>query len=478
MSEALFTSGNFEPVRNEVDAVDLSVVEGKIPSDIDGMYIRNGPNPLFYDKKTFGHWFDGDGMLHGVRLQNGSATFRNRYVKTDDWQYEKDLGKKYFLSFKTLTSVLGIGQFLASRFYRTVISSKQPDPYKKCTANTALVYHDKRLMALVESHTPTWVTAQTLDTVGEYDYDGELKHPFTAHPKIDQKTGEMMFFCYQLDKKPYCLYRTVSKDGKISSKPIDMGIQKPVMMHDMAMTENYSIIMDHPFEFNPSNKDFFVFDSKKPARFGIIPRHAESGDETIWFEGKNGFVFHTANAYEEGDKIYLYAVRHELIDFAKLGAGKNYMWIFDMKTKTVTEEYVFYDEDHKEYRSEFPVINTDYTGYKNRYFYSGFLSDPSMQGFEGLLKLDIKEKKTIKALHGDKRFSGEMSFVPRNNSKAEDDGYMVGFVFDETKNNSELVIYDASDLSLTCRIALPQRVPYGFHGMWVSKEQMNEQRSP
>mmetsp|Transcript_6470 Transcript_6470/g.7026 ORF Transcript_6470/g.7026 Transcript_6470/m.7026 type:complete len:480 (+) Transcript_6470:73-1512(+) len=478
MSVERFTSGNFAPVHKEIDATNLSVIEGEVPKDIDGMFVRNGSNPMFYDKKHY-HWFEGDGMLHGVRIQNGNVSYKNRYVQTDDHKYEERVGKQYFLSFTTLKTALGFGYFMASKAYLALFGGR--DPYSKDTANTALIYHDRRMMALMEGSQPHWVTAQTLDTIKKYDYDGELKHNFTAHPKVDRKTGEMIFFGYSLAKKPYVQYRTVSSDGKLSEKPLDLDIQIPVMMHDMAITENYSIIMDLPLEFRPSDKKFFVFNEERKSRFAILPRHAKSLDEVMWFEADTCYVFHVANAWEEGDKILLYGVRHDNIDMSgklksETKVAKNYLWTFDLKTKKVTEGPVDYANDGSTY--EFPVINTEYMGYKSRYLYSMWkAASPKIDNFQGVAKIDVEKKTCSTLYHGDGRFGGEFSFVPKDGAKDEDDGYLIGFVYDSAKNNSESVIYDAKDLSLVSRVALPQRVPFGFHGMWLTKDQLNQQRS-
>ena len=83
--------GNFAPVSNEIQAENLKVI-GKIPTELEGMFVRNGPNPQFSPIGQY-HWFDGDGMLHGVRLENGEATYHNRYIRTFGFEREKEAGK-------------------------------------------------------------------------------------------------------------------------------------------------------------------------------------------------------------------------------------------------------------------------------------------------------------------------------------------------------------------------------------------------
>ena len=86
-----FLQNNFTPVHDEIVADDLEVI-GSLPAGLNGMFLRNGPNPQFPPQGRY-HWFDGDGMIHGVHLRDGRASYRNRFVRTRGFEIERREGK-------------------------------------------------------------------------------------------------------------------------------------------------------------------------------------------------------------------------------------------------------------------------------------------------------------------------------------------------------------------------------------------------
>ena len=168
---------NLAPIPMECDAPFLKVT-GELPRELNGTLYRNGPNPQF--DAPGAHWFLGDGMLHAFHLENGRASYRNRWVRTPKWLAEHDAGRAIFGGFG---------------------GRKLPDaPATSCTdtgvANTNIIFHGGKLLALEEGHLPTEIEPGTLNRLGYCDYKGAIKGPFTAHPKIDPVTGEMVFFGY------------------------------------------------------------------------------------------------------------------------------------------------------------------------------------------------------------------------------------------------------------------------------------------
>jgi carotenoid cleavage dioxygenase-like enzyme len=289
--ENLFLSGNFAPVHEEVTADNLRVT-GELPAGLNGMFIRNGPNPRFSPMGRY-HWFDGDGMLHGVRISNGTASYRNRWVRTAVWKADDAAGREL------MPGILEMGRL------------PMPAGVPANKANTALVWHDGRLLALWEGGEPTHVRMPGLETAGPYDYCGALVSAFTAHPKVDEATGEMMFFGYSLFQPPYVRYSVVARDGEIvRTVPIELPVG--VMMHDFAITERHTIFMDLPLTFRIERAmqggPPLAFERDRPSRFGIMPRHGD-GTGIRWFEAPACFVYHTLNAYEDGDEVVLTACR-------------------------------------------------------------------------------------------------------------------------------------------------------------------------
>ncbi|MFN6564071.1 MAG: carotenoid oxygenase family protein [Nostoc sp. ChiSLP01] len=448
---------NFAPIRKEITADKLSVI-GELPADLSGMFVRNGPNPQWPPIGEY-HWFDGDGMLHGIEISNGVATYRNRYIQTRGWKIEKEVGKAIW------TGLLEPPQM--------------DNPYgpSKNTANTALAWHAGQMLALNEGGRPHAIQLPELETIGEYTYDGKLVSTFTAHPKVDPVTGEMIFFGYSPFVPPYLQYSVVSAEGELLwTVPIELPIG--VMMHDFAITENYTIFMDLPMTFNPQRaqrgESVIMFERDRPSRFGIVPRHGNNSN-IRWFESPSCYVFHTLNAYEEGDEVVLIACRMSsttvlIVDDSQPDPEANiprlYRWRFNLTTGTVREEML------DDVASEFPRVNENFLGRQTQYGYTNKMANSPLPLFEGIIKYDLSTGKSQIHKYGEGRYGGEAVFAPRPGATAEDDGWLVTFLHDEGSDTSELVVVNAQDITAepVARVIIPQRVPYGFHGAWVPQQ--------
>lgn len=455
-----YLAGNFAPIHTETTADDLPVI-GELPADLNGMFVRNGPNPQFAPLGRY-HWFDGDGMLHGVQIQNGKASYRNRYIQTMGYQAEREANRA---------------------LWGGILEPTPPDnPYGpvKNVANTALVWHRDRLLALWEGGAPHEITVPELGTRGTHTFDGKLRSAVTAHPKVDPVTGEMLFFGYSLFQPPYLQYSVVSAQGELlRTVPIDLPVG--VMMHDFAITEHYTLFMDLPMEFQlarlQQGQPALVFRRDRPSRFGILPRHGDQ--QTIrWFEAPSCYIFHTLNAYESGNEIILIACRSSNIDI--LGESPDshvhgdslpgnddlpflYRWRFNLETGAVDQERI------SDYPGEFPRINEQYLGRETRYGYVAKSAAGAMPRFDGLIKHDLINGTAQVHEFGAGRYGGEAVFVPHSAATAEDEGWLLTYVYDQTEATSELIVINAQDFTAApvARVQLPQRVPYGFHGIWV-----------
>ncbi|MBW4630664.1 MAG: carotenoid oxygenase family protein [Iphinoe sp. HA4291-MV1] len=451
-----FLDGNFAPVRKEISTNTLQVI-GELPPDLSGMFVRNGPNPQWTPIGQY-HWFDGDGMLHGVRISNGRAAYRNRYVRTKGWKIENEAGRAIWTG---------------------LLEPPQKDNrhgQSKNTANTALVWHAGQLLALWEGGAPHAIKVSELKTIGEYTYNGKLVSAMTAHPKVDPITGEMMFFGYGFTP-PYLQYSVVSPQGELlQTEPID--IPTAVMMHDFAITEDYTIFMDLPLTFNTKSKKrgepLMMFERDKPSRFGIVPRYGNNSN-IRWFESSACFVPHTLNAYEEGDEVVLIGCRMqdagllEPVQSNQQGSLRPlYQWRFNINNGSVLEQML------DEVPIEFPRVNEQLLGQKTQYGYTARVANNPVLLFDALIKYDLSNGESQTHEFGQGRYGGDFVFVPRPGATAEDDGWLVTFVHDTTEDTSELVVVSAQDITgePVARVLIPQRVPYGFHGAWVSEEQL------
>ena len=457
-----YLSSNFAPIREEITTDTLKVI-GELPANLSGMFVRNGPNPQWSPIGQY-HWFDGDGMLHGVRINNGQATYCNRYVQTRGWKIEQAAGKAVW-----------------SGLFEPPQMDNPHGGYKN-TANTALIWHAGQMLALNEGGAPHAIKLPDLQTIGEYTYNNQLVSAFTAHPKVDPKTGEMRFFGYSF-APPYLQYSIVSAAGEIvQTVPIDLPMG--VMMHDFAITENYTIFMDLPLTFSPARAERgeppMMFESDRPSRFGIIPRHGDNSN-IRWFESSPCYVFHTLNAYEDADEVVLIACRMSSTTVLKADGSQTdpeadiprlHRWRFNLSTGQVREEML------DDVAAEFPRINENFVGQPTQYGYLGKMGKGSLPLFDGLIKYDLNHSKSQTHEFGKGRYGGEAVFAPSIGGTTEDDGWLVTFVYDENTETSELVVVNAQDITAepVARVLIPQRVPYGFHGTWVSEEQI--QRFP
>ncbi|TPX36168.1 hypothetical protein SmJEL517_g01439 [Synchytrium microbalum] len=468
-------------------------------------YVRTGPNSQPQLTTTTGiahHWFDGDGHLHGVYFdEHLTPHYVNKYVKTGQHLAEKALNARVMPRLGELTSekpLVLVKALIKSRLTREVIE----EPATRTTANTALVYHDGRLMSLMEANVPYEVVAPSLDSIGPFTFSGEFaKHPakaqFTAHPKVDPFTKELFCFGYRFEK-PSFHYSVVNADGtlKICQHPVEC---RTVMMHDFAITEHYAIILDLPFTFNGprvfrEGKSALMFDSRLPSRFGIMDRY--NPKKIKWFDDAPCYVYHTANAYEDGQEVVLVGCRSEkAADLNTEGfTPKNvniddyqtYLteWRFDMVTGKVCRRML----GNIKVPVEFPRIrDSELLGRKMRYVYTGRLIPGALiPVMDAIVKFDL-ETGIVEAYElGQDAYGGEPVFVPIEG--AEDSGYLVGFVYNETHGHnprkdtgttngkSSLIIVNASTMKLEARIDIPFRVPYGFHGIWISKDDIKNQR--
>ena len=430
--------GNGRPVAEERTISELKVT-GSIPSELDGRYVRTGANPL---SGTSAHPFFGDGMVHGIRLQDGNAQwYRNRYVQTP---------------------------FIKNPSVDVLDPSVLAD-MKASKANTHVIGHAGKILVLEEGHFP-YVVDGELSTVGATDFDGVLKGSFTAHPKICPVTGELLAFGYS-PFEPYLRYLRVSAEGKlVQTEEITVG--GPTMMHDFNVTQNHVIFMDLPAVFDMKlamSGDMPIrWDDNYPARLGVMPRDGTDA-QVKWYEINPCYVFHPMNSYEEGDTIVLDVARfsHMWRDSAMdFPMPELWRWTIDTTTGTVSEEQI---DDRS---AEFPRVADSVIGLKHRYGYmmgmSGLGADDPMSTSGSILKYDRQTGARTEIEFGPGRVGGEPVFVSSANPKGEDDGYLMTYLHDAESDTSRFVIMDAATMDNTpvASVELP-RVPSGFHGSWI-----------
>ena len=468
-----YLNGAWTPLHEEVDAFDLDVIEGAIPTDIDGVYLRNTENQIHQPLGRF-HPFDGDGMIHQIDFANGRAQYRNRFIRTRCFDAEQE-------AHGSLWGGLADPVQLAKRPGFGAHGS-----LKDSSSTDVVVHAGKALSTFYQCGEGYRLDPETLAQTGVEPWvpiDG-----ISAHPKVDERTGELMFFNYS-KHAPYLHYGEVDRHNRLTNY-IPVPLAGPRLPHDMAFTEHYAILNDLPVFWDAEllKKNVHAVREHKglPSRFAIVPRHGKTED-VRWFEAAPTYVLHWLNAYEDGDEIVLdgyfqdnptpgpkedappgYEHMMGYLDEYSF-QSKLHRWRFNLKTGATSEAHL---DDRV---LEFGMINARYAGRPYRYGYST-LAVPGWFLFRGFVKHDLKTGESWTYELGENRYGSEAPFAPRQGATEEDDGYLVSFVSDENTGTSECVLLDARRIQdgPVCRIALPHKLCSGTHAVWADRKFIRE----
>jgi carotenoid cleavage dioxygenase len=459
--------GVFAPVFVEGDSSDLPVT-GEIPEALAGTLYRNGPNPQFAPRGQF-HFFGGDGMVHAFTLENGRATYRNRWVRTPRFELERKAGQALFGGFgdpsKSDPSVAGADFGVA---------------------NTHIIYHAGKLLALEESHLPFELT-RSLDSIGYYTFGGVLpatiEGRFTAHPKTDPANGELVGFSYSGSG----IYGTrmslviVAATGELVRQDF---FEAPYcsFVHDFLVTRDHVVFPVLPLAGDTARArrggPAYAWDPSKPSLLGVIGRRAPI-DTLKWHPMPPCFVFHTFNAWEDGGSIHCDVIKYNRAPLfpdvegnpapPESALGVPVRWSIDLTGQT---------DDVKEtplsdVPGELPRLDERRTGTEyNRGFYNAYgPGRPSaLPSFNAIAQLDLASGRTASFAVPDGDALSEPVFVPRSAESPEGDGFLLTVQYIRDENRSDLLILDASDFENgpVARVHLSHRVPSGAHGSWVS----------
>lgn len=426
----------FDPVLDEQTTTELAV-RGRIPAELDGLYVRNGSNPQNSDSP---HWFFGDGMLHGVRIENGRPLwYRNRFIETP--LFTRGLG----------------------------FNSGLPPTGGNNQSNVSAIFHAGRLITSGEVGFPYLIDPRDLSTIGVHNFGGRLNTSFTAHPKIDPATGHMHAFGYWF-LPPYLTYHVIDTTGAIvHSQNID--VSQPTMIHSFAITDRDVVFWELPVVFSleaalAGSDNPFTWTPSYGARIGVMPLGGQA-TEIRWVEIEPCYVFHEVNAFRDGDDIVVDCCRHDYM-FAGETFGDAPLRVHRWRIDTSGASLRFRDEVAFDEEYELPSHDRRFSGRRHRY---GWLIDtrtnPDTVDLRGIVTLDYETGRVQRWDPGARRHANEAFFVP--SGPAEGEGWLLSFVYDHRRQTSDLAILDARRVAdgPVAEIRMPRRVPHGFHGVWI-----------
>jgi carotenoid cleavage dioxygenase-like enzyme len=448
-----FLRGPYAPVTEEITAFDLPVT-GSLPTELDGRYLRNGPNPLGVDDPG-SHWFLGAGMVHGVRLRDGKAEwYRNRWVRSR--HVAESLGEKW------PTGPVHAGMDFA--------------------ANTHIIAHAGRTLATVEAGPLPYELTAELETVGPCDFDGTLPGGYAAHTKLDRRTGDLHAVAYFWGWD-HVQHVVIGTDGRVTGTT-DVPVADGPMMHDFALTESHVVLFDLPVTFSMEAASAgsqlpYAWNPSHQPRVGLLPRTG-AVREVRWLEVDPCWIFHVLNAYDDGDRVVVDMCRYEgaydMRVLAEQGPLTLERWIIDPTAGRVTRRCL---DDRQQ---EFPRVDDRVTSQPHRYGYSAMVGEVSRATVQSngdfgdgafadaLLKHDLSAGTVEMHRFGPDAAAGEAVFAPSSPEAAEDDGYVMAFVHNPDRGAADLVILAAQDFTgePVAAVHLPARVPLGFHGSWAA----------
>ena len=454
MSASPFLSGNYAPVDDELSDVDCRV-SGRLPDGLQGTLYRNGSNPHFPPVEPY-HWFTGDGMVHAVTLGDGPPRYSNRWVRTPRFVAEAAAGRALFA---------GFGQPLTEAAVALDTG----------VANTHVIAHAGRLLALEEAHLPVRLNPRDLSTIG-YDGFGALSGRFTAHPKHDPVTGQLIFFSYSATGplSQDMAWGAIEADGRVSAHEV-FAAPYCSMVHDFAVTATRVVFpvlpltgsMDRAMAGQPP----FAWEPGKGAFVGVM-RRDQGARSLVWAVAPICFVFHVMNAFDDGGDVVMDVVEYDAAPLFPSADGsppaaspsRLVRWRVDAAGQAPVRREMLDDLP-----GEFPRLDERRAGLP---YVHGFrvCSLPGADEPSAIVHNDlVAGTRQVLAFQAGEQPS-EAVFVPRSPEAAEGDGWLLSVVWRPASGSSAMVVLDAQALAAgpVAEVALPRRAPFGFHGNWVT----------
>jgi carotenoid cleavage dioxygenase-like enzyme len=467
-------TGHNAPSRVECEIFDL-VVEGKLPQEINGSWFQSVPDPQYPPMLGTDTYLSGDGMIRKFAFSNGHVDFKQRYVRTERWQLER----------RARRSLYGL--------YRNPYTDDPSVRGKgRGAANTTPIFHGGRLLTLKEDSRPWEVDPQTLETIGEWSYEGKLRsQTVTAHPRLDPETGELYFFGYEASglasrDVAYCV---ADRNGRLVRED---WFQVPycALMHDFVVTKEHAIFPGFPIVADLARMQaggaHWAWDQTKESFIGVMPR-AGRVSEMRWFRAPPCSVFHFVNGFSEGSKVHvdmcvsnvpafefmrmagnLHLPQHEL-------RGNVVRWTFDLaKPADRPEETVLAPAgDFPRVADKNLMTDHDVMYYEQLDLRFGppIISGPVGAGFNTIARVDMRNGKVTSLFAGPNRTVQEHVHIPSR--QPDHEGYLAYIVDRHDENQAEIHVVEAAHIEKgpLATIRIPLRLRSGVHGNWVADTQ-------
>ena len=456
-----YLQGNYAPVAEERDLDEAQLrVEGSVPARLLGAYMRDGAN-VAYQPNHYVYPLDGDGMVHAVYFKDGHVQYKNRWVQTSHLKTERKFNRTIYGS---VGKLLPVPQ-------EVIDAGGEPSPIRN-TANTNIIYHGDKLLAMWEGGFPHLLNAD-LSTVGLYDYDGALRpgDALTAHPKVCPTTGQLVTCTQRWDSPNYWVQIFDARGKHMQTIPVEFA--RKGIIHDLQITDNYVVIFYapafHSVEKAMKGENPFLWEPELGTKIIAIPRSGKG--QTIVFETEAFFSWHYCNGFERGGKLIIDYVRIKSIPFAQdqgTGAEKqprrmNRMTL-DLATRQVSNEEI------SDVFCEFSRVDERRMGKSYRY---GFAASSNREwgdahGYNCTGRFDFDTGETSLWEYGPEANAGEPVYVANPDSDREEDGWLMCFVHNPGEG-AFLSVLSAGDFTRgpVCKVHIPGRVPNGFHANWM-----------
>jgi len=458
----------FRSLEAEIVEARPLAVDGRLPEELSGVLYRMGParHDVYGDR--FGSWFDGDGMVHAFGIAEGRVTYRNRFVATSGKAEEDRAGRRLYGGFATRGPSGPLSRFVHRN------DRKNP-------ANTSVVFHAGKLLALCEAGRPYRLDPETLATLGEDDMGGALSADatYSAHPKIDPETGEMWNFGITYGRDALLrLYRT-SRDGR-TEIAASVTLPVPAMVHDFALTKTKVVLVIPPIVLprvpvglvlgQRSFGESLRYRPDLGVNLAIVDR---TTGKARWSRTEPFMMFHTVHAWDDGDDV--------VVDLCAYADGTIMRTIEDVMVGSEPHAARAYVDrvrigpsggvDRTRLSScpiEFPRVAPSALGGRHRMVY-GVAWPDGRQFLAQPAAIDTATGAASLAALGPDEFAGECVPVSKARASSESDVWLLTLVLDGASGSTELRVLDGADIAAppVARVRLPHVVPFGFHGSWV-----------